>query len=312
MIESILEKVSFNNAEFAFYKESLKSYNSKEIMSEHDYESVDKALKEFLPCKINDDYHFTFSTTATDLIKQLFKKYVDDDTLVLTTNSEHPKVQEILKKCKNVVKAFDKESLQQFTVDNKYKRVFIYMIGTMCATGHIVYDQEFESIIERAKASGKEVITVIDAVQELFLLHRDYNKFDYIIGTAHALIPEYNVGLMLSKDTSIGKHLMIAQPFVTMLKWLLKRKEYLYQFSTFMSMEFGNTRNTQFYHDFGISHLFFIKTRNGEFNQMQEEDTVKDNIDNVGVLFRGCWSVVDRETFDNLLQTTKFIVEGNI
>ena len=49
MIESILEKVSFNNAEFAFYKESLKSYNAKEIMSEHDYESVDKALKEFLP-----------------------------------------------------------------------------------------------------------------------------------------------------------------------------------------------------------------------------------------------------------------------
>ena len=41
-------------------------------------------------------------------------------------------------------------------------------------------------------------------------------------------------------------------------------------------------------------------------------DTVKDNIDNVGVLFRGCWSVVDRETFYNLLQTTKFIVEGNI
>ncbi len=312
MIESILEKVAFNSAEFAYYKEALKSYNAKELMSERDYVSVDETLKKFLPCQINDDYHFTFSTTATDLIKQLFAKYVDDETLVLTTNSEHPKVQEILKKCKNVVKAFDKETLQQFTVDKKYKRVFIYMIGTMCATGHIVYDQEFESIIERAKASGKEVITVIDAVQELFLLYRDYNKFDYVIGTAHALIPEYNVGLLLSKDNSIGKPLAIAQPFVTMLNWLLKRKEYLYQFNTYMSMEFGNTRNTQFHFDFGISHLFFIKTRNGEFNQMQEEDTVRDNIDNVGVLFRGCWSVVDKNNFNNLFQTTKFIVDGNL
>lgn len=312
MIDDFLNKVAFNSAEFAYYKEALKHYNPKDILSDEQYESLDNSLKQMLPCKINDDYHFTFSTSATDLIKQLFKKYVDDDTLVLTTNSEHPKVQEVLKTCKNVIKVFDKERLQHFTVDNKYKRVFVYMIGTMCATGHIVYDQEFETIIETAKASGKEVVTVIDAVQELFLLPRNYNKFDYIIGTAHALIPEYNVGLLLSKDSTIGKRLAIAQPFLTMLNWLMKRKEYLYQFSTLMSMEFGNTRNTQFYHDFGISHLFFIKTQNGEFNQMSEEDVVNDNINNVGVLFRGCWSVVDRETFSNLLHTTKYIVEENI
>jgi len=34
----------------------------------------------------------------------------------------------------------------------------------------------------------------------MFILPRDYEKYDYVIGTAHALIPGFNLGIVLSRE----------------------------------------------------------------------------------------------------------------
>jgi hypothetical protein len=40
---------------------------------------------------------------------------------------------------------------------------------------------------------------MIDDVHGMFLIPRDYSIFDYILYTAHSLIPNYEMGFLISK-----------------------------------------------------------------------------------------------------------------
>ena len=274
------------------------------------YKRFLNTLKGFLKYSHISDYNFTFAPCATDLIKRLFKKYVDDDTLVLTTTCEHPNVLEILKKYKNVKYVMEGQRLKDFKLTKQYKRIFVYMIGTICATGYIVLDQEFDLIINEAKQHSKEVITVIDAVQELFLLPRDYSRFDYIIGTAHALIKNYDTGILLSKKSDIGKHLYTAKPFTTILTNLLKRNVYLNEFHTLMRMEFGMTKYMNFRIQSGVNHLLLLSSPTGLFQPIESGSVIPvGNEGEIGVLFRGCWSITEPRSFIRLLEQTKNLIE---
>jgi len=42
-------------------------------------------------------------------------------------------------------------------------------------------------------------ICVLDDVQEMFIINRDYSQFDYIVGTIHAIIPRYDTGILIYK-----------------------------------------------------------------------------------------------------------------
>ena len=64
------------------------------------------------------------------------------------------------------------------------------------------------------------------------MLPRDYSIFDYVIGTAHAIIPEYNCGIVISKDKPYCRNpKKIAMKFSNLLSIVLKRKQYLSSFS---------------------------------------------------------------------------------
>ena len=76
--------------------------------------------------------HLTVDTCATNIINNLFDKYVDDDTLVITTGSEHHSVRNNLNKCKNVVNFVCRGEIRQdidiINTIKPFKKVFIYMI----------------------------------------------------------------------------------------------------------------------------------------------------------------------------------------
>ena len=65
---------------------------------------------------------------TTNIINNLFDKYVDDDTLVITTGSEHHSVRNNLNKCKNVVNFVCRGEIRQdidiINTIKPFKKVF--------------------------------------------------------------------------------------------------------------------------------------------------------------------------------------------
>lgn len=156
------------------------------------------------------DYNLSiFRSGATYVIDKLFEDNVDDDTLVLTTGSEHPSVTNNLAKCKNVVKVIalnylvcDIQALiTKIITEKKIKKVFIYMIALSMGDSMYQSNDVTMHIMHLLDAAKLPYVTVIDAVQEMFFLYRDYSMYDYVISTAHATVRLLNFGIMLSKNS---------------------------------------------------------------------------------------------------------------
>jgi len=114
----------------------------------------------------NNDIHVSFAPSASDIIKRVISENVDDDTLVITTKSEHPNVVELMKDCKNILR-ISRDGKLNNGIDigyhiRKYKRVFVYLIGLSMGNDYRTPDYLIQSI--RSLSAGKEVVSVLDAV----------------------------------------------------------------------------------------------------------------------------------------------------
>lgn len=146
---------------------------------------------------------------ATLLINDLFEHYVDDDTLVISSDFEHPSVVANLEKCQNVIKLkmhgecdCCSPTLVNSLVERAkaYKRVFIYIIG-MTNDASKQSNMEFHRLlkIELVKHNIPHTY-VYDDVQGAFYLPRDYSIFDFVIVTGHAPVYHYSLGFLLCRE----------------------------------------------------------------------------------------------------------------
>lgn len=283
-------------------------HDNKTLLSQLEYEQVNNDLLKSLAdiqSKTAEDQVFSFAPCATDIIERLFKQYVDDDTVVLTTKQEHPKVDRILKKQKNVIYVFDdcKFNIDVFQLANivsQYKRAFIYVIGTTCSIGKRVDQSQLKAIKHVLSQAHVSSIFVLDAVQELFMLQRDYSMFDYVIGTAHAIVPKYDCGMVISRNEPYCRDVTgVALQFSKLLKLVLARRQYLSKFSSQL-----NDRFKVFIDKFNLisnyssGHLYSIGDMKGtllpiipESQRLFKETGSNKSVKNV--LFRGCWSIFD-------------------
>lgn len=152
-----------------------------------------------------NDYNIFFDFCATNIIDRLFDKYVTDDTLVITTISEHPSVKNNLNKCKNVFYFFQNGKLELDTLEFERrlkgcKNVFVYFISLSMGDGQLTGNQTVLVLKDILSRYNKPYKIVLDAVQELFFLPRDYSIYDYVIGTAHAFVTKYDTGFLFSKE----------------------------------------------------------------------------------------------------------------
>jgi len=113
----------------------------------------------------------------------------------------------------------------------RYKRVFLYAIGTTCGDGVITPTSLFRQIQAIVRSANVELISVLDAVQELFLFDRDYSCFDYVIGTAHALVPEYDTGIVISKELPYMSKLRTGEKLVKLIQIIMNHKIFFANFS---------------------------------------------------------------------------------
>jgi hypothetical protein len=73
--------------------------------SKQDFEVLTNEFFNRMPfCNCNHlNKDLSFEISATTFINKLFETYVDDDTLVISSDSEHPNVRKNIDKCKNVI-----------------------------------------------------------------------------------------------------------------------------------------------------------------------------------------------------------------
>lgn len=193
----------------------------------------------------------SFDRSATRLIDKLFNHYVGSDTLVISSNNEHPSVRKNLKKSKNVYLLHNSINLNNSSTDifniekllqtQKFSNIFIYIIGTRVDNGLSTPSVMYKLLKEIALQYNKNVIVVIDAVQEIFMWNRNYSMFDYIIGTGHAYARKYNLGIMVAKKglPEFGnKNYKWGNGYLKRLDILFKRKDKLFMFNEMLSKFF--------------------------------------------------------------------------
>lgn len=254
-----------------------------------DYLRYQKQLFDAMPWaeSIRDAYNFYFTPSCTNAIDALFNKYVDDDTLVITTSLEHPSVIANLEKCKHVVmldypestlrvnsmfmsrvcSKIDKDSLA------RVKRVFIYVVGTHVAYANVHSNSMIQDLIDAASryVSEENIITVLDDCQGMFLIPRDYSIFDFILCTSHA-ITRLDSGIILSNKQVVGTQaLEPISKLIERLKPVLDRRYKLSLFREIMSQYFDQHRDKfqVIEQDVAASHLFSVIDRD---NVLEKEE----------------------------------------
>ena len=330
MIYDEFLKNLLNDNEQQFVLNCFSSYtnDSKTYISTKEYDQLNQNLHQILNKSdsiISNNQYFSFDSCATNIIDRLFKENVDDDTLIITTKQEHPKVNKILNKYTKKLYLFDDYNMM-LTIDTlyqqlkKYKKVFVYIIGTTCGVGKKINQDQLKILKYLLVKCNIKYVFVLDAVQELFLTPRDYSIFDYVIGTAHALIPNYNQGIVISKDKPyIQSTNYIAKNFYNLLEIVLKRKKYLSTFSILLTDYFyENILKFNLMYSNYSGHLFSIGDKQGTLLSIIPEnqktyDNVMINKDDIvkSILFRATWSIFDNiinqlDTVNDLSFTTIF------
>lgn len=202
---------------------------------------------------LDNSYHVAVKPYERNLINQLFKKYVDDDTLVITTNREHPTVENQLDLINpkrvyyiDIVKLNeDYESevnrLNQAIRNSTYKKFFVYIIHLtnegIYATP-VIFHKALKSML-----CDKPHKMVLDCAQSLYLMWADYSLFDYILTTSHAVAQPYSMGIVIKKeDDDIGiKDAYILGLYREMLSIVLRRVDKMMQFWPTMRLAFADS-----------------------------------------------------------------------
>lgn len=267
----------------------------------------------------SENYHITFNESGTAFIKQIFEHEIDDNTLVISTTNEHESVKEELDKCKHTLLLdYDNDIFnkgQHFTkLLNKilqFKKVFVYIIGTQFSTGQITPQSFLINLKQKLIEYGIEHKMLLDDVHGMFIVPRDYSLFDYILYTAHAIIPKFEMGLLISKNYDYGyKAFDWGTEYLPRLKKLLEYKEYLMYYRNMMIDYFSYLfmwPGLQLYEN-SVNHIFALRTTNLNFTEKMIE-----NLDKYGIMLSGKSNEIGlmRIRFqDFVLQTPEKAIEG--
>ena len=269
-----LNYMPLNNEE----QKLIEKYNTTNpiIDGTEKYSVMEKEYFDRMPfCNLSNEYHITFSETATNFINSLFNDYVDDDTLIISSCCEHTNVNKNLEKYNNKLLLTMDEIIslkieQYINYIKQYKKVFVYIIGTQISNGVITPQVFFEKLKKILIYNNIQNIFVLDDVHGMFITPRDYSLFDYIIYTAHSLIRNYDMGLLISKNEKYGyKALNWGKEYLEMLDIIIKRMNKMRMFSYIMTNEFYEyISNGKFImNNFTTPHIFAPMTTQYKYTQ---------------------------------------------
>lgn len=277
-------------------------------------------------CELDPEiWHLTFNTCCSNFIRELFAKYVDDDTLVISSDCEHPTVKECLSNCKHTLILSQYTDIRLFNFNKtiteltKYKKVFVYIIAMRNDTGEITPQTSMLKLKELIK--DKEHIMVLDDVQGMFFIPRDYTPYDYILGTGHVAVRNFNMGIMISKEYYGGiRAVNWAEDYLVALKIVLARLNKLHKFR-YACNEYFKSYITQYNASQALAapHVFYLKDDRFKISSDLSLDIIKktnvlimpDTVKVGGMRMRALGYINEASTFQTAIKIFKYMLENN-
>ena len=248
-----------------------------------DFTKLEQEYFDRMPfCNISsEDRCIRFDESGSSFINKVFDKEVDDETLVVSTTYEHGSVQKRLKEVKNLLLLNSDNDIRGYQIDKiineakKYKKVFLYIIGTQLSTGEITPQLFFEDVKEALVKNNIEHKILIDDVHGMFVTPRDYRIFDYVLYTAHSLVNEYEMGILISKDGDLGlKACNWGKEYLKRLDIILGKKEKMMQFKNIMiqylNKLIADTSTFRLYTQ-TANHIFAVETKGLYYTEEEYE-----------------------------------------
>ena len=248
-----------------------------------DFTKLEQEYFDRMPfCNISsEDRCIRFDESGSSFINKVFDKEVDDETLVVSTTYEHGSVQKRLKEVKNLLLLNSDNDIRGYQIDKiineakKYKKVFLYIIGTQLSTGEITPQLFFEDVKEALVKNNIEHKILIDDVHGMFVTPRDYRIFDYVLYTAHSLVNEYEMGILISKDGDLGlKAYNWGKEYLKRLDIILGKKEKMMQFKNIMiqylNKLIADTSTFRLYTQ-TANHIFAVETKGLYYTEEEYE-----------------------------------------
>ena len=232
------------------------------MLSKTEWAQLQERMRLYLPYQggFNNDiwdinlngYNLYLGKGATELIYEIFKKEVDDDTLIITSVVEHPAVNEAIERlgrtgkdhvCINYENGIRELNISQVInacENKKYTKAFVMIIGTQVSTGEITPQKFFIKLKNYLVSQGIQTTMAIDDVQAMYMVPRNYNIFDYAIFSAHILVRPFVMGLVWSKkELDFGnQYAGWLQQFLPKLKIMLRFQQKFNSFSEVLKDEF--------------------------------------------------------------------------
>lgn len=274
-------------------KDILRNYyfdnyeNDDVSLDDSEYQNLSKLCKTLIRSPLSDKYRIEVGPSCRYLINRLVNTYVDDNTLVLTTEQEHSSVKNALKEVKNLMvlnvdslylyETYDKV-IKEFK-NKKCDKVFLLMAGTLPGTFEVINQKFFTNLKATLLQNNIPSLFILDDCQGCGFIVRSYDLFDGILATGHVFIPGFDMGILFTKlNKKIGyfnkaglKHL------VEKISIILKHRDKALAFNDLLSEYFDYELNKLGFEKFNNQalHKFAFKITNNTFTQKQYDDLIK-------------------------------------
>lgn len=256
-------------------------------LSDVEYQKLSKLCKTLIQSPLSDKYRIEVGPSCSFLINKIVENYIDDTTLVLTTEQEHSSVKTALSNVKNCLVLNVKDLYQEITYiqilknykQSKCNKVLLLMAGTMPGTFEVIKEEFFIKLRAKLTENHIPAMFILDDCQGCGFIFRDYNIFDGVLATGHVFIPGFDMGILFTKmNKKLGyynktglKHL------VEKINIILKTRDKALQFNELLSEYFKNEIDNFGFEKFNnqAPHRFAFKIENNTFTQKQYNDFIK-------------------------------------
>ena len=272
-------------------------------------------FKKMLPYDNLNSFYVEVNKNASTFIKKIFEKYVDADTFVIgaiehtTIRSCMDNIQNKLSLNWNVIKKHNIDTIINKFKESNCKKIFVYGMGIL--NFQVVPQSFYIKLKERLSEENIEHVIVLDDVQGMFIVPRDYSIFDDIIFTCHALIPNFDLGILLSKT---HKDLGYADAeklnkFLDLLDLLFTKKDKLLMFNLMLKQYFAEELGSGLFNipEYSTLNIFSITYNNEKIKSILTR--YKDSLDNESGIEIEDLSITVRASFLLRLNTEQILEE---
>ena len=246
-----------------------------------------------------DNCEITFDVSETSLINKVKEEFVDNNTLIITSDQEHPSVTDMVKSCPNyyimqyLTEIISLDYSKLMDKIKNFEKIVVIINGVKVCSGEFTPQLFFIRLKELLK--NKQSIIILDDAQGIFLHSRDYSIYDYVFGTCHAVVDSYDAGICFSigSNKPLGnKAYKVGLNYLAGLDKVLCRMDKMGIFSSIMEDYFYNRilekklfNIDNSLHTTTVPYLFNLEDKNKIFTEEQSNlliEKYKIAVDGIG------------------------------